>query len=175
MGELSRVAHEWVMSRINVSCHMGMRHGTPSCDSFKWHEWIICYVIWMSHMDEFNGAYSYYMNMSCLSAMAHMTWMCHVTWVSAVYIHNAIHFCLNHSNAHKYRIFAHTQKCKLRLFLTNSNVIHRHTYTQTHTHAHNNIQTPTQFYTPTYKSASYGVASISRLLKIISLFCKRAL
>jgi len=39
-------------------------------------------------------------------------------------------------------------------------------HTHTHTHTHNTF--PTHFY-------YYGVASSSRLLKIIGLFCKRAL
>jgi len=44
-----------------------------------------------------------------------------------------------------------------------------------HTHCNTHTATHTLQHTPWYSAHCYGVATISRLLKIISLFCKRAL
>ena len=54
---------------------------------------------------------------------------------------------------------------------------HAHTHTPAHTHTRIHIRIHLYTYTHTYKYAYrlYGVATISRLLKMICLFCKRAL
>jgi len=62
---------------------------------------------------------------------------------------------------------------------------HRHTHTYTHTHTHTYTHTHTPCAVKSHSPAAlarfclyfptYGVASISRLLKIIGLFCTRAL
>ena len=49
-----------------------------------------------------------------------------------------------------------------------------HTHTQTHTCTHTRTHTCPHAHLPHFPS-DYGVATMSRLLKIISLFCKRAL
>ena len=52
----------------------------------------------------------------------------------------------------------------------------KHTYKNTHTHAHISIRTHTHAHKHTHIFIHiYGVASMRRLLKIIGLFCKRAL
>jgi len=48
--------------------------------------------------------------------------------------------------------------------------IHTHAHAHTHTYIHEQTQTQTQTQTHAY---TYGVFTISRLLKIIGLFCKR--
>ena len=60
---------------------------------------------------------------------------------------------------------------------TNTHVhMHTHTHTRTYTHTHPHTHTHTHTHTHVYGTYipiyTYGVATISRLLKIISLFCK---
>jgi len=51
----------------------------------------------------------------------------------------------------------------------------RYQYVYTHTHTHTHTLTPSQDVQKAQYFGRYGVATISRLLKITGLFCKRTL
>jgi len=149
----SDVACEWVMSHENESCHMRMSHVT--------YEWV------MSHVKE-----SCYMGMghvTCERMMSHMNeschvWMSHVTyeWVMS-YVnescHESCHIWMGHVTGSCVNESCHIKLCHMWMsHVTES--------------CHIWMSHITRLFHKCYSVMSYGVATISRLLKIISLFCR---
>jgi len=87
VGWMSNVKYEWVMSRMNESCHVWMSHVT--------YEWVMSHMneschIWMSHV-------TYEWIMSHMNESCHI-WMSHVTyeWVMS-HMNESCHIWMNHT------------------------------------------------------------------------------
>jgi len=82
---------------------------------------------------------------------------------------------LTHTHIHTCNTLQHTAtRCNTRLTHTRlthtkASLPHTHTLSLSHTH------TPDERIMPRMSTSRYGVVTISRLIKIIGLFCKRAL
>jgi len=118
------------------------------------YEWVMVHIneswhIWMSH-----GTYEWVMALDMTHYQSH-TWMSHIKshiWMSKW----AIHMC-HDSFSHTYeRVLPMCHDSFSHIYVKSS-----HTYWLISSHGHIDM--------------SYGVATISRLLKMIGFFCKRAL
>jgi len=197
---MSRVTSAWVishmypyMSYMNVSyirtCRIWMSKNESRyiCMSHITHifvyveyEWVVYSDIhmcrtWMSRVIYacvISHIYSHmsYMNMSYI--LMRRVWMSHVTcaWVIAhLYSNESRHICMSH--------ITYIFTCVVYDWFTSHMHEACHTYIHTYRIWISRIFTCVVYeWVTSYRhEATYGVASISRLLKITGLFCKRAL
>jgi len=75
-AERSFYTFQWVMLRINESCHIWMSHVTHLNESCHTYEWVMSHI-WMSH-----GTHMYESCHTWMSHVTHMNESCHTyTWV----------------------------------------------------------------------------------------------
>jgi len=160
----SFVSVAWFFHKCDVTyaCHTTYPYAMPR--SYVWHDAFMC-MTWRIHV--WHDVFMCDMMYTCMtrdlfsdvtSPTAVNDLHVWVTWLTLMY--NMPHYCM-HTCEH-----AHT---------------HKHTHTQAHarTHAHSHTHTGTHTHTTIREIRlyclnwnHYGVATISRLLKMIGLFCR---
>jgi len=143
---MSHVTWEWVMSHENESCHIWMSHVTCEGVMLMGMGHVTCERM-MSHMNE-----------SCHVWMSHVTYEWVMSYVNES-CHESCHIWMGHVTGSCVNESCHIKLCHMWMsHVTES--------------CHIWMSHITRLFHKCYSVMSYGVATISRLLKIISLFCR---